>query len=528
VSGGRLRRALGRFQRRAARANAVCCTAPALLLAWQATACGDDLRQKEIPSPGNSPFRKVILDSAPGEPIGLAVLPDGSVLHTTRTGSLVWHDLNADKHVAATLDVYTHDEEGLQGVAIDPDYEQNHWVYLYYSPALATPLDDPSTPDSNEGDAALSGDPAAWLEFSGALRLSRFRFEPPLLDLGSEQILLEVPVDRGICCHVGGQIDFDAEGNLYLSTGDDTNPFQSQGYTPIDERADSNPALDAQRSAANTNDLRGKLLRIRVQADGSIAIPEGNLFAPGTPKTRPEIYAMGLRNPFRFSVDREAGAVYLADYSPDAPEDSPSRGPAAAGKWMAIRQPGNYGWPYCLTPDRPYVDYDFATGASGSAFDCSHPVNQSPHNTGLVDLPPVSAPDLSYPFNTSAQWPELGAGGIGPMAGPAFHPNVDHPSAVEWPAEYAGAPLFYEWTRDFVSAFQLDAAGHVTGIDRLSAFNVDNPIDMEFGPDGALYVLEYGDGYFTANPEAALSRIEYVHIEDVGTADETQSSRLSQ
>ncbi len=65
----------------------------------------------------------------------------------------------------------------------------------------------------------------------------------------------------------------------------------------------SNPALDAQRSAANTNDLRGKVLRIKPKANGGYAIPRGNLFPVGTPKTRPEIYAMGLRNPFRIEVD---------------------------------------------------------------------------------------------------------------------------------------------------------------------------------------------------------------------------------
>jgi len=110
-----------------------------LLLAALASACGGDLRVKEVLAPSTSPFRKVTLDATPGEPIGLAVLPDGSVLHTTRTGSLVWHDADGGEHVAATLDVYTHDEEGLQGVAVDPEYEQNGWVYLYYSPALATP-----------------------------------------------------------------------------------------------------------------------------------------------------------------------------------------------------------------------------------------------------------------------------------------------------------------------------------------------------------------------------------------------------
>ena len=69
-----------------------------------------------------------------------------------------------------------------------------------------------------------------------------------------------------MCCHVGGDIDFDAAGNLYLSTGDDTNPFDSGGYAPIDERADRNPAFDAQRTAGNSNDLRGKVLRIKPSA----------------------------------------------------------------------------------------------------------------------------------------------------------------------------------------------------------------------------------------------------------------------
>src|SRR5690606_40158680 len=103
-------------------------------------------------------------------------------------------------------------------------------------------------------------------------------FTGSTLDLRTEQRILDVPVDRGTCCHVGGDIVFDAEGNLYLPTGDDTSPFFSDGYTPIDERADRNPAFDAQRSSGNTNDLRGKILRIKVRDIGSYTIPHGNLF----------------------------------------------------------------------------------------------------------------------------------------------------------------------------------------------------------------------------------------------------------
>jgi glucose/arabinose dehydrogenase len=475
-----------------------------------------------VPStpPAESSFQKVTLNGAPGEPISLVVLPDGRVLHSTRNGRIFLHDpATGFNRVVSTVPVYQHDEEGLQGLAIDADFERNHWLYAYYSPILDTPLDDPATPTVNEGDAPLVGTPAEFARFRGYLQLSRFKFENNALVLGSEQRILQVPVDRGICCHVGGKIDFDAEGNLFLSTGDDTNPFASDGYNPIDERPDQHPAYDAQRSSSNTNDLRGKLLRIRVQADGSYTIPEGNLFPPGTPRTRAEIYAMGLRNPFRFSVDRRRNVVYLADYSPDAVDPSPERGPAGQGKWTIIRKPGNYGWPYCATAELPYRDFDFATGTSGPEFDCAAPVNESPRNTGRRRLPPVTQPEVWYGATASAEFPELGASGVAPMAGPAYRFDRRSSSPNQWPRYFDGVPIFYEWTRDALFTFQLDRRGDFNptlpngnrAITRLLPSLVfQNPIDMQFGSDGALYVLEYGDGYFAENPEAQLSRVDFV------------------
>jgi cytochrome c len=481
--------------------------AAAIALAASMTACGSDATPF-VAEP--SRFVETVLDTQPGEPMALAVLPDGRVLHTTRDGDVWLHDGALEKTLAARIPVYTHDEEGLQGIAIDPGFAENGWVYTYYSPPLATVVDVASTA-VDEGLAPETGTADTWAPFQGALRLSRFAFAGGTLDLGSEQIILEVVVDRGICCHIGGQIDFDAAGNLLLSTGDDTNPFSSGGYTPIDERPDQNPAFDAQRSAGNTNDLRGKLLRIHVEPDGTYTIPEGNLFASGTALTRPEIYAMGLRNPFRFSVDRRRGVVYLADYAPDAPVAKADRGPAGTGKWVVLRNAANLGWPYCATAELPYVDFDFATSTSGAPFDCSQPLNDSPRNTGLQVLPPVAQPDVFYSYPMSERFPELGAGGISPMAGPVYVYDATQPYPGKWPAEFDGAALFYEWTRDFVAAFHLSADGTLLGIERLSPeFSVDNPIDLEFGPNGALYVLGYGDGYYSANPDARLSRIDAV------------------
>ncbi|MDP9843117.1 PQQ-dependent sugar dehydrogenase [Streptosporangium lutulentum] len=467
-------------------------------------------------APPDSAFQKVTLNDTPGEPVDLAVLPDSRVLHTTRDGTVWMHDPATGLNTkAAELDVYEHDEEGLQSIALDPDFgKKNTWVYLYYSPPMDTPVDDPSTPDVNEGDAPNTGTAADWERFEGVIRLSRFQFTKNKIDLGSEQQILDVPVDRGICCHVGGDIVFDAAGNLYLSTGDDTNPFSSDGYTPIDERPDRNPSYDAQRSSGNTNDLRGKVLRIHPKNGGGYTVPKGNLFAPGTAKTRPEIYAMGLRNPFRIEINRKNGDLYVADYSPDADEASPARGPAGYGKWAIVRKPANYGWPYCATAELPYVDYDFGTGASGAPFDCAAPVNESPHNTGLRKLPPVQQPDVWYPYSSSAEFPELGTGGIGPMAGPVYHfdKKATHGRTPRaWPKYFDGAPLFYEWTRDYTKAFRLNRDGKLSKIESvLPSITFDNGMDMEFGPDGALYVLEYGDGYFAENPDAQLARIDYI------------------
>lgn len=124
---------------------------------------------------------------------------------------------------------------------------------------------------------------------------------------------------------MAGDVDFDAQGNLYLSTGGNT-PASGpnvNGYTPINDAATYNPGLDERRGSGNTNDLRGKILRIHVQEDGTYTIPPGNLFPVGTEKTRPEIFVMGLRNPYRMSVDKATGAVMWGDYGPDSKQRRP-------------------------------------------------------------------------------------------------------------------------------------------------------------------------------------------------------------
>ncbi|HKO94204.1 MAG TPA: PKD domain-containing protein, partial [Polyangiaceae bacterium] len=95
--------------------------------------------------------------------------------------------------------------------------------------------------------------------------------------------------------------------------------------------------------------------------------------------------------------------------------------------------------------------------------------------------------------------------------GPAYVYDRESTSPTRWPAYFDGVPIFYEWTRDALFEFRLDRRGRFEEIrPLLPSLSIQNPIDMEFGPDGSLYVLEYGDGYFSENLEAQLSRIDFV------------------
>ncbi|MGW1003735.1 PQQ-dependent sugar dehydrogenase [Streptomyces sp. NPDC002520] len=445
-------------------------------------------------------FQQVTLakgEAEVGEPMSLAVLPDRSVLHTSRDGKLRLTDADGNTKVAGTLNVYNHDEEGLQGIGVDPGFSTNRFIYLYYAPPLSTPA----------GDAPENGTAADFAPFDGYNRLSRFVLnQDGTLDNASEKEILQVKTSRGICCHVGGDIDFDAAGNLYLSTGDDSNPFQSDGYTPIDERSTRNPAFDAQRSAGNTNDLRGKILRIKVNADGSYSIPDGNLFAPGTPKTRPEIYAMGFRNPFRFSVDKKTGILYVGDYGPDAGAASPTRGPGGQVEFDRVTGPGNYGWPYCTGKNDAYVDYDFGTKLSGAKFDCNAPKNDSPNNTGLTDLPPAQPAWIPY---DGGSVPEFGTGSESPMGGPVYHYDATLDSQVKFPESYDGNFFAGEFGRRWIKRIVSDDAGTVQSINPFP-WTGTQIMDMAFGPDGALYVLDYGTSWFGGDANSGLFRIENV------------------
>lgn len=440
-------------------------------------------RIKTAQAPDWNRFTRKVLDADVNEPMELAILPSRKILFIEREGNLKLFDpeTNATK-VLHTFSVSTEGnyEDGMLGITIDPDFKTNNWIYIYYSP--------------------YGG--------HGRQNLSRFylAYEDSLI-LSSEKIVLEVPVQRETCCHSGGSITFGPDGNLFLSTGDNTSSKESDGYSPLDERPGRAP-FDAQKSSGNTHDLRGKILRITPTDEGSYTIPDGNLFPKNGSEGRPEIFAMGCRNPFRFSVDQKNGWVYWGDVGPDSGKDS-ELGPRSYDEFNQARTPGNYGWPYFVADNKAYPLYDFETGEIGPTKDPVAPVNNSPNNTGSAKLPPAREAMIWYPYDRSEIWPMLGQGSRSAMAGPVYYTprgKLD----VAFPEYYDGKLFIFEWGRSWIKVVSFDENGDLRQIEPFLPEEIFvKPIDMEFSADGAMYLLEYGANYFANNVEARLVKIEY-------------------
>lgn len=431
------------------------------------------------------------------EPTEMTVLPNNDVLIAERRGGIKLYKESTNQFMeVATLDVYhktlntpgVNAEEGLMGLQKDPNYATNNWIYVYYSP---------------------TGD--AWVN-----RLSRFKFKDDVFDMASEQVILDVNTDREICCHTGGSIAFDANGLLYLSTGDNTTPFNEKnvkyvnnGFAPLNDLP-GHEQYDARRSSGNTNDLRGKILRIKVNDDGAYSIPEGNLFAEGTKKTRPEIYTMGHRNPYRISVDPKKGYLYWGEVGPDATNDEiKTRGPRGYDELGQAQKAGNFGWPLFIADNKPYVDYDYETGKSSIAFNPKNPINDSKNNTGLITLPEAMPAFVYYPYSKFNDFPQLGSGGRNAMAGPTYYSDM-YPNGGGLPKYYDGKVFVYDWMRGWMMAVSNFEDGTFNKMEPFAPHvKINSAIDMELGPNGKLYILEYGSGWFTQNLDSSLVYITY-------------------
>jgi cytochrome c len=439
--------------------------------------------------PDESRFTPVVL-VPPGEldePMAFDVARDGKVYIVERKGALkVFDPATKTTSLIAEIPVNTkytnaagvqrEAEEGLVGITLDPDFEKTHWIYMLYAePAVTKHV------------------------------LARWELKDGVLDEESKKTIIEYGTQREQCCHTGGGMTWDARGNLYLTVGNNTsNSIGAQ----TDERP-GRTSWDDQRGAANTNDLRGKILRIHPEPDGTYTIPPGNLFPPGTPGTRPEIYTMGHRNPWRVSLDSKTGYMYWGEVGPDANEDS-ELGPRGYDELNQAKGPGFFGWPYFIADNQAYPYFDYFKNEPQAPKDPAKPINASVNNTGLRELPPAQPAFIWYPYGPSEKFPEVGSGGRSATGGPIYR-RADFPNAARpFPVYYEGKWLAADLSRGWIVAITIDEKGNYQSMERfVPHYRPSEIIDLKFGPDGDLYVLDYGSTWFAKSADSQLVRIEY-------------------
>jgi PKD repeat protein/glucose/arabinose dehydrogenase/type 1 glutamine amidotransferase len=500
-------------------------------------------------------------------------------------------------------------EYGLLGVTAAPDFMQTGHIYLQYFPSF----NPNSSPPGLGIDRRISK--------MSRPRISRFTvdLETKQLDLDSEVRIFEYDAQIFSCCHVGGGMGFDSEGNLYVTTGDTNSSQGTGGYSgnnptpkcptgPADEASSQHCGSanysyqDARRTAGNTNDYNGKMLRfkpIASIADGTqptvgvgttytlptASSPNGpNLFdgsEGGGGKAKPEIYAMGLRNPSRLSIDPETDVPYSAWVGPDAGGPSAADGPSTYESAAQISSAGNYGWPYCMangqayrdrvangsqrTSNEPgYVSGGPATGGTNGWYDCDNIVNDSPNNTGLTTLPHQTGtgkdagkmrhhnlwvsrgnpggngcPDFprdrgatnapNYGATNTELCPYADNNGMTIMNGPVYrYDDSAGDDSRRWPEYWDGRWFLHNHGGPSVKhGLLLDPDTDQNGGQAIYADSLRNALswqsnymDSKFGPDGALYVQVY-DGFFRANANVGLYRFDYIGGPDTPFANPT-------
>jgi glucose/arabinose dehydrogenase/type 1 glutamine amidotransferase len=504
-------------------------------------------------------------------------------------------------------------EWGLLGVTVAPDFLQTGHIYVQYFPSFNPSTSPPGLPVERR------------ISKMSRPRISRFTvdLETKQLILSSEVRIFEYDAQIFSCCHVGGGMGFDSQGDLYVTTGDTNSSQGTGGYSgnnpdakcptgPPDEPSSAHCGSnaisyqDARRTAGNTNDYNGKMLRIKpigsipdgtqppVGVGTTYSIPGAgapngpNLFdgtEGGGGKTRPEIFAMGLRNPSRLSIDPETDTVYSAWVGPDAGSPSQELGPSTYENAAQISHAGNYGWPYCMgnkqayrdrvpgntprTENAPgYVSGGPATGGTNGWYDCDNLVNDSPNNTGLTVLPHTTGtgmdagkvrgtnlwysrgnqgnangcPDFprergvdgapNYGAAPRQLCPYALAQGATIMDGPLYRFDEDATDdSRRWPEYWDGRWFLHNHGGASIKhGLLLDPATDQDGGQPIYADSLRNTLswqgnymDSKFGPDGALYVQVY-DGFFRANPNVGLYRFDYIGGPDTPGPDPQSQS----
>lgn len=247
--------------------------------------------EEQDPNPVPLTLRPILGGQQFHQPVEMIALPDGSFLVAEQRGYITrFVEDNGEVKQFGILDLtestFFRGEQGLLSMSLHPDYEDNPFLFVYYSPR-----------DEN------------------ITRLSRFRIVQGQAFVESELVIIEVP--QPYTNHNGGAIRFGPDGMLYLGLGD------------------GGAANDPEGHGQNRETLLGTIIRIDVNDIDTTTpyrIPTDNPFL-GIAGVRPEIWAYGLRNPWRMAFDQETGLLWAADVGQDRVEEI-----------VIVRAGENHGW----------------------------------------------------------------------------------------------------------------------------------------------------------------------------------------
>ncbi len=413
-----------------------------------------------IPATAQAPkavdFQRVTVAEGLDLPMEFEISADGRAFVVSKCGKFYGWKLEGGTatQTATVPNVRCVFEDGLLSLALDPNFTQNNYLYVQYTAPGSKTRVSRFTVNANNG-----------------------------LNTASESILLEWTTGNEAHGHMGGSLKFDKGGNLIITTGDNN---AASGYF----------SAGAQATSGNTNDLRGKVLRITPTADGKYTIPAGNLF-PADATHRAEIYGMGFRNPFRINIDPLTGYLYVGDIGPDASADS-AEGPGGLDELNELRTAGNYGWPHIIGYNQPYA-----------GFNPNNIVNNYVTNTGAKNLPPAKPALWTIRHQAT-------------MAGPVYRFNEAIKNDFKLPAYYDGRLIFWDFNSSKFFTINLAAGANPPVAEEfpLNTGGVQGAIDAELDPrTQQLYVLQWGSGCCDKEPfnNGVLYRFDYIGGRDNGT-----------
>ena len=270
------------------------------------------------------------------------------------------------------------------------------------------------------------------------------------LDPASEKILITIPSLRGF--HQGGALAINPrDGKLYVTCGDNNVSSDTEKFWN-----------DPQNPPQVLSALQGKVLRLNL--DGSI--PTDNPFV-GRSDAHPAVFTYGHRNPYSINVDPVTGEVFVGEVGYDRPVDWEEINRLQAG--------GNYGWPRCM-------------GTNAATF------GGTP-----CPLPDAVPPFIAYHHDNGAG----GNAGGNATSGPRYRPTGQ---SGDFPERFHGGVFYGDYVRKWIRFAPVDAMGKAGTTEPFARGFTAGPMAMEQGPDGALYLVEYG-GWFTGSPQDKLSRI---------------------